>query len=285
MGRTLQLLTGLPAILVLLYGQPSCAHQHKEDPPLYEELLFAELQEDRPEPTVEFPFDGLIDDEVSGEEGQLAVALTRPRALSWREFTTESRSESVGKPNDGYLRHGREMPREGTGFYRKNDRAPFGTDEAIAIVLWACSEMVRLYPGTVPAVIGNLSKEGGGRLKPHKSHRAGRDVDIGYYFNENQFVRGFTDATPDTMDAEKVWTLVELFLSTYQVEYIFIDQTLQEPLFEEALRRGWTESELEEIFEAPLGARPKHGLIRHSRGHKHHLHVRFKCDKSDGRCH
>lgn len=283
MRRFTTLLPLLAALPVLLYCPASCAHQ-AEEPPLYEELLFAELQDDRPQPKADFPFDGLIEDEVVGEEGGMAVALTRPRAVHWREFLTDSRSQSVGKPNKGYLRHGREMPREGPGYLRKNDKAPFGTDETVAIITWACAEMVRLYPGTVPAVIGNLSKEGGGRLKPHKSHRSGRDADIGYYFKDNEYARRFVDATPESMDTEKVWSLVELLLSTHQVEYLFIDRTLQTPLYDEALRRGWSKEELSELFEAPLGARSRHGIIRHSRGHKHHLHVRFKCDKSDDRC-
>jgi murein endopeptidase len=133
-------------------------------------------------------------------------------------------------------------------------------------------------------LIGNLSLEKGGRLRPHASHRSGRDVDIGYYFRDNEYCRSFVDASPDTLDVEKTWTLIELLLSTSQVEYLFVDRTLQGPLYEEALRRGWAESELQELFEAPVGARSRCGIIRHSRGHKHHLHVRFKCAKNDDRC-
>lgn len=285
MKKLLRLAPALPALLILLYCGPSCAHQQKEEPPLYEELLFAELAEDRPKPEVEFPFDGLIDDDLpGGEGGGNGVALRRPRAVHWQQFTDGSDSESVGRPNDGYLRHGRLLPTEGAGYVRKNDKAPYGTDEAVAIIEWACGEMVRLYPGTVPVVVGNLSLEKGGRLKPHKSHRAGRDVDLSYYFMDNAFVRRFIDATPETMDAEKTWTLVELLLSTHQVEYLFIDRSLQRELYDEAARRGWTEEDLAELFEAPLGACARRGVIRHAKGHRHHLHVRFKCAKSDGRC-
>ncbi len=280
----IQLSPSIPALLILLHCGPSCAHQQQDDPPLYEELLFAELEEDKPIPKVEFPFDGLIDDEVVGGEGGTAVTLRRPRAVHWQEFAGDSKSHSVGKPNDGYLRHGRLLPKEGPGFLRKNDKAPYGTDETVAIIEWACSEMVRLYPGTASVVVGNLSLEKGGRLKPHKSHRAGRDADLGYYFVDNGYVRRFIDATPETLDTEKTWTLIELLLSTHQVEYLFIDRSLQVPLYDEAARRGWTEEDLAELFEAPLGARAKRGIIRHSRGHRHHLHVRFKCDKSDDRC-
>ena len=285
MDTLLRLSPAFPALLVLLYCSPSCAHQQKDDPPLYEELLFAELEEDKPVPEVEFPFDDLIEDEVvGGEGGGMAVTLRRPRAVHWQEFAGDSHSQSVGRPNDGYLRGGRLLPAEGPGYVRKNDKAPYGTDETVAIIVWAFSEMVRLYPGTVPVVVGNLSLEKGGRLRPHKSHRAGRDADLGYYFNDNQYTRHFVDATPETMDSEKTWTLVELLLSTHQVEYLFIDRSLQRQLYDEALRRGWSEEDLSELFEAPLGARAKRGVIRHSRGHRHHLHVRFKCDRSDDRC-
>jgi len=277
----------LVAGAVWLHCAPSCAHQQEEEPPLYEDLLFAQIDKDRPAPETDDRFgilDELIDDELPAGGHKDAARIRRPESLQWEEYADETRSESVGKPNKGYLRHGRSLPRKGHGFLRKNDKAPYGTDETVAIITWACLRMERMYPGTVPVVIGNLSRDGGGRLKPHASHQSGRDVDIGYYFLDNDYIKRFKDATPDNLDVEKSWTLIELLLSTHRVQYLFIDKSLQPLLYEEAAARGWTEEELQELFEAPLGAGKRRGLIRHSRGHKHHLHVRFKCDKSDSRC-
>lgn len=278
---------GLVVGVVWLHCTPSCAHQYEEEPPLYEELLFAQIDKDRPAPVQDHRFgilDDLIDDELPVDGGAVPAGMRRPEVSQWEEYVDGTGSESVGKPNKGYLRHGRLMPKEGHGFVRKSDKAPYGTDETVAIVLWACRQMEKMYPGTVPVVIGNLSKEGGGRLKPHASHQSGRDIDIGYYFVDNDYIRRFKDATPENLDVEKSWTIIELLLSTHRVEYLFIDRTLQPLLFEEAQARGWTEEELQDLFEAPLGGGNRSGTIRHSRGHKHHLHVRFKCDKSDARC-
>jgi len=270
--------------LVLLHQSTSCAHQQQEDPPLYEDLLFAQIEKDKPRPGHEFPFDTLLQDEVPGDGRGPRPQWRRPEATEWESFMEGSDSESVGKPNHGRLSGGRLLEVDGRGFIRKNDKAPYATDETIAIIRWACQRVVSMYPGTVPLVIGDLSARRGGRLKPHASHQSGRDADIGYFFKDNEVVKRFKDATPNNLDVEKTWTFLELLLSTHRVEFLFIDRRLQPLLYEEARARGWTEEELGQLFEAPVGERHKHGIIRHLKGHKHHLHVRFRCDKSDPRC-
>lgn len=208
-------------------------------------------------------------------------------SLTWRQFLESGEgccSESIGRPNSGKLRDGREFPPRGPGFVRKNDKAAFGTDEAVAIVAWACAQITRLYPGTSAMVVGDFSKEGGGRLRPHKSHQSGRDVDLGFFLQGNQKLAYFKDATPENLDIEKTWSFVELLIATGQVEYLFIDRSLHQPLYSEAVRRGWDEEDLARLFEAPLGGQDGRGLIRHVRGHKHHMHVRFVCADGDEEC-
>ena len=283
----------IPAVLLLPAGS-ACAHPMKPEPPLYEDLLFAELEKDKPKPKYVFPFDELIEDELPIDNSDNATEkptrpltfppLKRASKRHWEQYLEEQSTQSIGKPNHGYLRNGRFLPRTGPGFRRKNDKAPYGTNEAVAIILWVCERMTELYPGTVPVIVGNLSKEGGGKLRPHASHQSGRDADLGYYFIDNERVRHFKDAERDNLDVEKSWSLIELLLSTEQVEYLFIDRSLQILFYDEALKRGWAEEELRPLFEAPLGEYKRQGIIRHSRGHRHHLHVRFKCAKNDDRC-
>jgi len=272
-------------MLILVHGSVSCAHEKQDDPPLYEDLLFAEIDKDKPKPKPEFPFDELfIEDGVPLDKDGSAVDLQRPEATDWHEYRSGCESESVGRPNGGKLVKGRFLEPEGRGYNRKNDKAPYGTDETVAILLWACARMVTMYPGTVPVVMGDLSAKGGRRLKPHASHQSGRDVDLGYYLKENQFLKRFKRASRDTLDVEKNWTFIELLLSTHRVEYLFIDRRLHKILFAEALQRGWEEEELRGLFEAPVGKAARSGIIRHQKGHDDHLHVRFKCDESDERC-
>jgi murein endopeptidase len=279
---------------LMLAAGSACAHPINPDPPLYEDLLFAELEKDKPKPKYTFPFDEMIEDELPVDHSDKAPGspsksvtlppLKRAPERHWEQYLDGQSTQSIGKPNHGYLRNGRFLPRTGPGFQRKNDKAPYGTDEAVAIILWVCERMTELYPGTVPVVVGNLSKEGGGKLRPHASHQAGRDADLGYYFADNESVRHFKDANRNNLDVEKSWSLIELLLSTERVEYLFIDRSLQSLFYDEALQRGWAEEELRALFEAPVGEYKRHGIIRHSKGHRHHLHVRFKCAKNDDRC-
>jgi len=275
---------GLLAASVLLWALPSCAHPPLEEPPLYEDLLFAQMKRDKPKQKIPLPFDEFIEDEVPEKERSKPVVLSRPEVAQWQDFLDGNGSESVGKASKGRLASGRLMAEKGRGYFRKNDKAAYGTDESVAIVLWACARIVDMYPGTVPAVIGDLSAEKGGRLRPHSSHQSGRDVDIGYFFRDNREVTHFEDATPDNLDVEKTWTLIDLLLSTHQVEYLFIDRSLHEVLHREATTRGWDEEEIGKLFEAPLGKGKRTGVIRHQKGHRHHLHVRFVCPRGDERC-
>ena len=107
---------------------------------------------------------------------------------------------------------------------------------------------------------------------------------MGYYFTGNKRVTHFKTATRQDMDAEKTWTYLELLLSTGQVQYFFIDRKLHTLLFEQALEMGWSEDEARDLFEAPIGKAKRSGIIRHISGHKHHLHVRFRCPEDDERC-
>jgi hypothetical protein len=283
----LSLLTGIPA---------SCHASTSPDLPTYDELLFAELKrepshghnasagrkkkrEPRTPALAPLPADLPEDDSESEQDRKEA-----PLGERWKAYLAPEDSHSVGEASNGSLRNGRLLPWEGPGFVRKNDKAPYGTNETVAILLWAFEEMTRLYPGTVPAVVGDLSAEQGGRLPPHSSHRSGRDVDIGYYQIGNDLQKQFAGCPPDKLDTDKTWTLLELLLATGQVEYFFIDRTLQRPLYDEAAQRGWTEEDLQLLFEAPLGGRQRKGTIRHTPGHRHHVHVRFVCPEGDQDC-
>ena len=280
MLRTVRKLSIALWLLTVCWYSPGRADERQEDPPLYEDLLLKEMEQDRKKPKPDFPFDDLdIEDDVPfGEQGQ-ALDFNKPVVAEWEAFLDDTPTLSVGSPSRGKLRHGRKLAKEGVGYVRKNDKAAFGTNESVAIIIWLAIRMHAVYPGTVPMVVGDISAEGGRKLPPHASHQSGRDVDLGYYFKDNQYLRRFKNVSRDTMDAEKNWTLIELMLSTQKVQYLFIDRRLHKPLYKEALNRGWSEEELKELFEAPMGARHKHGIIRHQKGH-----VRFTCPESDEDC-
>lgn len=127
-------------------------------------------------------------------------------------------------------------------------------------------------------VVGDLSKEGGGCLPPHRSHRGGLDADIGYYMRGGRQRQWLGLATPETMDADRTWQLVRAFLATGRLQYAFIDHGLQGPLYEAALRAGETPESLRHVFQYPRPLDQAHEtIIRHLGGHADHMHVRFSC--------
>jgi hypothetical protein len=135
-----------------------------------------------------------------------------------------------------------------------------------------------LWPNRAPLVVGDLSKQGGGCLPPHRSHRDGRDADIGYYVRGGVTPRWLGAVTAQTLDADRTWALLDVFLATGRLRYAFIDYQLQRPLYEAALRAGHTKASLRDVFQYPRPrSHAKAGIIRHLRGHADHIHVRFDC--------
>ncbi len=133
-------------------------------------------------------------------------------------------------------------------------------------------------------IVGDLSKEGGGCLPPHKSHRGGIDADIGLYMRGAHQRKWLGGATADTLDADRTWQLLRAFLATAKLQYAFIDYSLQQPLYEAGLRAGEPEEHLKAWFQWPRPIENAHEtIIRHLAGHDNHMHVRFMCD-SDEQC-
>ncbi|GMV43656.1 MAG: hypothetical protein AMXMBFR64_53720 [Myxococcales bacterium] len=202
---------------------------------------------------------------------------------TWKTLYWQKGSASVGSPSNGSLSGGRAFPDWGPGWLRKGSR-PWGTDEAVLLLAWAITEVGLNYPGTAPLVIGDFSQEGGGRVPPHRSHRSGRDVDVGLYAAGNEPVRGFKRLALDAIDYDKTWFLIERLLVTNEVQYVFVDYRIQGGLYEAALDAGWDEAALGSLFEHPRGVGAGGATIRHARGHDDHLHIRFRCPREDEDC-
>ena len=169
-----------------------------------------------------------------------------------------------------------QLPAEGPGFEAPRRRRVWGQPHVVRAIEEASAEIAKRFPGTQPLFIGDLSFEKGGYMPPHKSHRSGLDADISFFLNNNPVQGRFRDVKPDELDAHKTWIFIEALLRTGVVHQFYIEHNLQEKLYEEAARLGYSESELKRIFEFPrkIGTgRTK--LIRHIKGHDDHLHVRF----------
>jgi murein endopeptidase len=177
---------------------------------------------------------------------------------------------SIGTPDAGLLVNPVRMP-DGPLWKVRDPFEAYGTRETIDFIVRAVEAVETRHPGSPRVVVGDLSRPDGGRLNRHRSHQAGRDVDIGFYYARGE-VDGFLLARQRDLDLPRTWALVRAFLIETDVDRIFVDRSLIGPLYvhardEAGEDRGW----LDDVF----GRGARKGIIQHERRHRDHLHVRF----------
>lgn len=177
---------------------------------------------------------------------------------------------SIGQPNRGALVNAVQFP-ESPLWHRVDPDSSWATRESVEFVAHAIRRVNELFPGSHPLHVGDFSARRGGRLRPHKSHQSGRDVDLGYYYLKDSV--WYRRATAKNLDRERTWALLATFIRETRVEYVFIDRTLQPLLEEYALANGEDPEWLHRVFN---GAPGKDSIVRHARGHATHMHVRFE---------
>lgn len=205
-------------------------------------------------------------------------ALPAPRCANQADRNGPSRS--LGQVTSGSLHSPCRIAQNGAGYVSTNKNG-FATDETVALLQWAAAQMAAQFPGSPPLVIGALSKQDGGHYPPHKSHQSGRDADIGYPRTERTAPRQFLPTTSATLDAERLWTVLEALLASGKLGFVFMDYELQAALYQGLLDVGYSEAQLQPVFQYPAGPGVPTGLVRHASGHADHFHVRFRCPDSD----
>jgi len=179
-------------------------------------------------------------------------------------------SMSVGAPNGGALFNGVQLPE--SPLWRLADPAhAWGTRESIDWVAHAITRVNEYFPSSPVLYVGDFSAPRGGKLRPHKSHQSGRDVDIGYYYLTGE--AWYKRATSKNLDRKRTWALLETLLTESRVEYVFMDRSIQPLLQEYALAQGEDPGWLSRVFEGPNNRDP---IVRHRLGHATHMHVRFE---------
>jgi murein endopeptidase len=196
------------------------------------------------------------------------------------ELSVRDNGMAIGSPHRGKLVHGVRMPESKLYTVRDPDKA-WGTSHAVKTIHTAIATFRRdtAYAGKV--VIADLSKQGGGRMRPHKSHQVGRDADIRLPRKPGASQK---DGSASTVDWDMSWQMVKAFIDTGQVEYIFLDYSRQKYLLQAARDAGMTKKDLERYIQYPQGSRKNKGIVRHSKGHNIHIHVRVKCAPGNSRC-
>lgn len=207
------------------------------------------------EPTVH-PLEGVSEEEIARRVDEDLVALG---------------SMSVGSPSGGRLLNAEHLPP--SPLWRAMDsQHAWATRETLAFLRAAISAVDEAFPATAPLSIGDLSAKKGGHLSPHLSHQSGRDADVGFYYREGADGQWYQRATAQNLDVARTWALVRAFIIQTDVELILIDASIQALLRQHAEALGEDADWLESVFD---GRGQQRALIRHARGHRTHIHVRF----------
>lgn len=172
----------------------------------------------------------------------------------------------VGHPNGGRLKAGARLTaRPGM---RLRTRHAWGTPEVVAAMERIHAEFRAQYPLAPDLVVTEISRRRGGRLRPHRSHQTGQDVDLLVVTH---------GASSDPMDLELNWALIRAIEHSGLVDRVLLDYWQQARLF----RYGRdvlhvSQEELGRLFAFPRGRRYKGALFAHARGHRTHYHLRFR---------
>lgn len=165
----------------------------------------------------------------------------------------------------------------GPGYVIKRPNNAWGTPRTVTAIQTTAKRYLDRGLGGPAVHVGDISQKSGGPFPPHLSHQDGRDVDVGYVLQGDAAdVKRFVTATSGRLDVVRSWALLDAFIGTDRVRYIFVDYGLQRPLYEHAKREGVDEDRLAELFQYPRGSAAAKGVIRHWRGHANHFHVRFR---------
>ncbi|MGH1340270.1 MAG: penicillin-insensitive murein endopeptidase [Nannocystales bacterium] len=194
-------------------------------------------------------------------------------------------SRSVGAPNRGRIENSAPFP-DGEGWNMRGYRPrSYATRQTVTQLATSLALWRERYPDANPVKLGEFSRRGGGRVRPHKSHRTGRDVDIGYVMNEPDEGHRFVTVSDDNMDAAATWGLVQQLVAGDAVESIFMAESVQAQLIPFAAL-SLTEAQQRALFSTlePDARAKKKTTIRAWRGHDDHMHVRFGCTEADFQC-
>jgi penicillin-insensitive murein endopeptidase len=165
----------------------------------------------------------------------------------------------------------------------------YGTDGLIDLVVGVARRIAA--PGAPRLAVGDMSPPAGGASSEHRSHQAGRDVDLLYFMTtpdgapvDNEQMRHLRadgssapgDGARARFDVPRNWQLVRALITApeAEVQYIFLYEPLSQKLLEYAHAHGEPDS---------LIARARAVLHQPSDSAKHddHMHVRIYCAPED----
>lgn len=203
------------------------------------------------------------------------------KVLVWRR-DADGIGRSLGSPQKGRQIYSEPVP-PSEHYVLLYPYRSFGTYYTVSEIVRSMDAYYETFPNAAPLIVGDISFRTGRHINPHKSHQAGRDVDITLpRQHEPDEYNRFHHVRRDNLDAERTLWLLTNFIDGGHVQYIFLDWYHQRTLWRLAKEQGAPAEWLEEVFQYPR--RTRQGIIRHSPGHRGHFHVRFYCQDTDTRC-
>lgn len=193
------------------------------------------------------------------------------------------RALSVGLPNKGKLVRGIQL--KTTNWYTvRTPEETWGSSNTINLLHHALVRFRENSKYKRELIVQDISKKGGGKFSPHKSHQSGRDVDIRLPVNRHVAPHGVPRKIKE-VDWAAAWVLVHELIKSGEVEYIFLNYDRQKHLYRAAKRAGVSKKLLARWIQYPTHSKSQRsGLVRHVKGHSVHIHVRFRCGKQERRC-
>lgn len=189
--------------------------------------------------------------------------------------------QSVGRPTSGSLSYGRHLGK-GVGYRLRFPKNAYGVDGVLATLKRCARRVHERFDGTHDILIGDISRPGGGRFRPHESHQNGRDVDVGYYLASNEQNKTMYRVRPEQVDLAKTWAHLRCHITTDSVVRVYMDKRIQHAMVD-WLRdvEKVSQRQLERLFSVEGD---DDALIRHAKKHDTHFHVRFACDRGQPEC-
>ena len=219
----------------------------------------------------------------------------------------DTESVSCGRVNRGGLAAAAALEVEGPGFVVpepwRTRGLRYGTAELVGMIRQAGAAVEREHPGARLGV-ADLSLEHGGSAPNHRSHQAGRDVDLIFFALDDAgepvapggcmpaygpdrrasrcHYPQVRDVAPRRFDVARNWALVKAMLTDERarVRAVFMSLGIRKWLLEYAARTDEPHALIrraEMTLMRPPGAR----------AHTDHMHVRIACtldDRRRGRC-
>lgn len=212
-------------------------------------------------------------------------------AVSREPVPYRTASLALGRPADGSLQNAVQLSETRWLHFKHGSPSHerWGTEELVSLVRNVAERVARQLPGaTLP--VGDLSHERGGPMRPHRSHRNGRDVDLAFYFTDpdgravrtTRLVRVRSNGTARSagralrFDDARNWKLVEGLLTAphAEIESILVASHVERRLLAEARRQRAS---------TYLYQRARLVMYQPRRGGRHddHFHVRIHCPNDD----